>query len=547
MPGRATGSLASEIFGSDDPPARGAGAERSDDGRRPIDAQASREVETTAAIRLAEQAQSSGDWSGALTHWREVADRLPKNETGVIGVAVALRQLGRQSESDAFISEATSRFPHSEGLAIAYALNAQSAGDGAEALRRWAGVRERFSNNSFAYAAAAAVLLEFGHADDAEALLAGVVSAFPDDVDVAVKYMNAAVARGDWAEAERRWNAVLAKFDGVQASIEQTAAALRAAHRLEESDRLLRRAIERWPDQIGLRLSYAVNAEVADDWPEAVRRWDAAHRLWPDEENIRNAHGTAIWRAGLVGGAPDASPSAPKTTAVEASRSEATKEAVDDLRGLAFSFEGLGDDCEFGVVQRQAGAEPIGLFRFAASGNVKNLIYLLENGLEALGDSAFTSLVELNNGEYAVQDARGYYLTHTFIRIDTVRADAILQQQLRRIEFLKRKLIEDLTAGEKIFVYKSTFSQLTEEDAIALHDALLRYGPNTLLGVSIEDDRRRAGSIEHPREGLMLGFVDKMMHLERAQGLSVNVWYDLLREARAVARGAAASVAAEAR
>lgn len=609
-------------------------------------------------MRLIQLAQASGDWAGALRHWRRAADQLPDAQIGATVGATLLRKMDRHEESDAVLLQAAAQFPQSEWIAVAYALNAQDVGDRKEALRRWTKVREQFPHNAYAYAASAAALLGLGQVDECDALLKDASRLFPDHIDICVHFVNAALFRGDvyaalqrwldlerrfakghavnlhiaslfagqrtddsgavgasinealidaetrgdwltavrlgqelsalvpgsisirlrcfraycmsgqrdkadrllssvtshspkdiraaatyammaqtqgdWAETERRWCALFAAFADSHVIAAQVAAALREAGYVQESDGLLRRAIEIWPDAASLRINYAFNADAAEDWTEAVRRWDAASRLLPDDESISYCRGTAIWHANINRGLTDGKP------AVETLRPDPDEQGAaaseEALRDVALAFESLGDDCEFGLIQRKAGAEPIGLFRFAGAGNVENMIHLLNTGFEALGDPQYTRLFVLPNGEYGIRDERGFYIVHTFIKAGAVKEEAFLQQQIRRIEFLRRKLIEDLANSEKIFVYKSTISQLTEQEAFSLHRGLRRYGANTLLGVNIESGDRRAGTMLKLQDDVMLGFVDKMMHSEKAPGLSPETWFKLLRDARAAAR-----------
>ena len=205
-----------------------------------------------------------------------------------------------------------------------------------------------------------------------------------------------------------------------------------------------------------------------------------------------------------------------------------------DLRSLVLGFEALGDDCEFGLFQRRSGAEPIGLFRFATVGSPRNLIDLLDSSFEGLGDAEFTYLDRLECGEYLIKDRRGYYWMHTFTRADTVDAEVFIRQQVRRINYLKQKLIEDLTVAEKIFVYKGTHKRLTDEDLFGLHRAMRRFGTNALLGIRLQDEDHPAGMIEVLADDLMVGYLDRMAHAEAAKGFSPDVWLTLLRQARAI-------------
>src|ERR1700680_1211327 len=56
-----------------------------------------------------------------------------------------------------------------------------------------------------------------------------------------------------------------------------------------------------------------------------------------------------------------------------------------DVPRLLQQFEGLGDNCDFGMVQRAVGIEPFGLFRFAAC-SAADLSSLLRNSFEPLGE-----------------------------------------------------------------------------------------------------------------------------------------------------------------
>src|SRR5260370_7223758 len=71
-------------------------------------------------------------------------------------------------------------------------------------------------------------------------------------------------------------------------------------------------------------------------------------------------------------------------------RSRRTAEGERRLAGLSarelmYRFASLGDNCEFGLVQRRCGAEPLGLFRFATI-DVKDLARALEARLPAIPD-----------------------------------------------------------------------------------------------------------------------------------------------------------------
>ena len=119
---------------------------------------------------------------------------------------------------------------------------------------------------------------------------------------------------------------------------------------------------------------------------------------------------------------------------------------------LTSRFEGLGDLCEFGVVQRFCGIEPLGLLRFAAMPHDK-LLALLATRFSALDDPDEISLViGPNEGEWMGVIARYGIVYHTGQNSRDTTHKALLPKERRRVARLKRKLLEQLDAPEKVFL-----------------------------------------------------------------------------------------------
>ena len=76
---------------------------------------------------------------------------------------------------------------------------------------------------------------------------------------------------------------------------------------------------------------------------------------------------------------------------------------------------------------------------------------------------------------------------HTFVQANEIAQETMLEQSCRRLQFLRGKLLEDLRAADKVFVYKMTMRNLTPWEITRLHTMLRRYGPTTLLYVRYED------------------------------------------------------------
>ncbi|MEA2737209.1 MAG: hypothetical protein QOH05_516 [Acetobacteraceae bacterium] len=122
------------------------------------------------------------------------------------------------------------------------------------------------------------------------------------------------------------------------------------------------------------------------------------------------------------------------------------------LRDLMFCFEGFGDNCEFGFIQRRLGAEPLGLFRFAWLG-LPEIVEALQTGFAALDTPENVEVYLHENDEYFVRfNTSSYY--HTFIFSGQEEQEAVRRKQLIRISLLRRNLIETLEQGTKIIVRK---------------------------------------------------------------------------------------------
>ena len=201
-----------------------------------------------------------------------------------------------------------------------------------------------------------------------------------------------------------------------------------------------------------------------------------------------------------------------------------------ELEELMMRFESLGENCEFGLVQRRCGAEPLGLFRFAST-PLPKLTAVLAAGFEGFATSD-NLVVELsdNGREYMIADRRFGLRYHAWVLAGEISPEDLHEREVRRLPLLTRKLIADLELGEKIFVYHG-MSALTLEEARGLHAALRRYGPGTLLWIELADADHPAGSVEQPTPGLLKGYMDRLAPSENAHDLSLDCWIKVCRQA----------------
>ncbi len=230
------------------------------------------------------------------------------------------------------------------------------------------------------------------------------------------------------------------------------------------------------------------------------------------------------------------------TTAKTLSHSDPSKEAVpahapshpmltDTELGL--QFESLGDNCEFGLVQRFVGAEPLGFLRFnyTAFSALTEMLDTDFTEVDRPEDIALVRANEAGDSELLVHNRRYGYSYHTF-RHDT-DAGPVRAQQLRVVSFLRDKLVGDLRSAEKIFVRKGVPSA---DDAASLLRRLRRYGPVTLLWVLPEDELCTSGTVRVLQPGLLQGFIDRLAPPVDAYDLS-PAWITVCRNALALRAG----------
>ena len=207
------------------------------------------------------------------------------------------------------------------------------------------------------------------------------------------------------------------------------------------------------------------------------------------------------------------------------------------LDEIMLEFESLGDNCEFGLVQRIAGIEPLGLLRFAGVG-LKQLILGLEADFAGIGtrESVKVTLVgEPDLREFLVTERTYGLIYHTFIFEGQIEADELHQRETTRLPFLRRKLLEELKGGEKIWVRKSK-TPVTDEQMRTLLNVLRQHGPNILLWVLEADAAHPAGTIERVEGDFIKGYVERFAPYENATDIRPYSWFEVCLRTHALCR-----------
>jgi hypothetical protein len=198
----------------------------------------------------------------------------------------------------------------------------------------------------------------------------------------------------------------------------------------------------------------------------------------------------------------------PASTVAETAKAA---ERLTSLTGgdLLCRFESLGHSCDFGLVQRELGMEPLGLFRFTGISTHDAFLGLMDR-FASIGDRAaiHPRIVEGLN-EYWIDELNYGLHYHTFIPPDKATPDQLIAREMSRLPFLSRKLLEDLQLGEKIFLLRRP-DPMKLCEAVAIWAAINTYGPNSLLFLE-QEGGGEPGTVEQLGPRFMRGHIDGIL------------------------------------
>ena len=181
-------------------------------------------------------------------------------------------------------------------------------------------------------------------------------------------------------------------------------------------------------------------------------------------------------------------------------------------RELLLRFESIGEDCEFGLVQRRYGAEPIGLFRWNST-RLEPLTAALQAKLSGLGTPEFTHMGIWDDVEYYLSDRRWGFGFHTFSSRNEVDYNTLYPKMCKRMVYLRDKFLEDMASATKVFIFKSDSATL--ENLVSLRAALGENAPARLLCVkqlirAPSGFGIKPGQVFEIGEGLSVGYITRV-------------------------------------
>jgi hypothetical protein len=192
------------------------------------------------------------------------------------------------------------------------------------------------------------------------------------------------------------------------------------------------------------------------------------------------------------------------------------------LRG----FDSLGENCELAIMQRHYGVElPLSLLRWSGTTYAK-LLHGLEQRFDGLGDAERTNVSWVTT-DYRLETPYLNMHTTDIQPRDEAGVAEILHAGCATLRLLRRKMLGDIAAAKRIYVFKTADPDVREPEMHRLFGALRAIGPVSLLCVTLAPDRP-PGEVRRLADGLYAGTVDRFVSPDGP----FDLWLDLCAQAQ---------------
>ncbi len=401
---------------------------------------------------------------------------------------------------------------------------AHARGDTDQAFRLWGAYRVVYPNVATGTLAACAALRMEERFEAARTLAeAALRRGCDDERRVRIEVGRSAEASGDYASALACWQALAVRFPNHAQAHAAIVRVLLKLGRVETARACLADAAARFPGDAALERLVAQVAASASDWAGALRHCEELLARHPHDQAAQRARGIAEWHLNLE--SREAGAEGEIVWDDTAARVAVGRVADPQAHALVMQFESIGDNCEFGLVQRRFGAEPLGLLRWA---NVSPpvLVQLLDSRFDGIADLENLDLHRTPHGEYWLKDTRFNLHFHTFVSSEVADSRAFVAKHAARLRWLRDKMRADLEEGCKTLVYKGT-DGLTERAVAGIVKALRRVSPAKLLCVTKAPPETAGGCVNDCGDGVLRGALSMTSPVGRRWDINFDEWLSL--------------------
>ncbi len=193
-------------------------------------------------------------------------------------------------EADEVMRAAMVSFPKNGSIFAKYTKMAWQRGDWHGTVERAAEMRARFPNNPIGYSEALEALRELNRIDEASAFQKEAAAKFPNEPWPLRSSATLAEAQQDVPTAEKYWQDLHERFSDRSDAWLQRVGFYRRCGRLEAADELIRKAMDRFPNEPRVHLLFSQVAFDFGDWTEAAKRYSVARELFPNNSIVALQH-----------------------------------------------------------------------------------------------------------------------------------------------------------------------------------------------------------------------------------------------------------------
>ena len=437
----------------------------------------------------------------------------------------ALLKKRKFSEADFLIEAARKIYSDSLPILLCFGRSTELKGDLQLAVSRWEEISSKFPGAVDPLVHLAVCARQTWQIHKATAAIEAVLLRVPNNINILSEAARIAESRNDAIKALDYWEAVLDKTPYSRVATQGYISNLIMTGRFDEADRLISNAWVKFSNDPGVLGTEGLLHMAKENWGDACAYWRKHILKFPNDTAARELLGRSTMSLQML---KEQAQSSSVLAPVEI-------DAVDDepARRMMLKFESLGSDCEFGMVQRRFGAEPLGLLRWNFV-KIDRLIDALNQKFDQMGDPDMTHLTLSLSNEYYVTDRRWHFGMHTFIFQSQANYDDLIKKMCRRVVFLRERIISDLEEAQKIFVFKS--ENISFDDVRALYSSIRRYGPARFLFVVPVDEpwanpmRKMApGTVECLDEGFYVGLISHAGNRGGYWDIAFDDWLSVCR------------------
>ena len=249
---------------------------------------------------LGQIAQAKGNHEEAIKVFAQLRKRFPGVMEGYTFAMESLKVTNRLAEAEPLVVKAMKHFHSHIAPFLEYARIAVLREDWEEALRRWQPIRDQF-DHVIGFVGAGQALARLGRYDAAETLLQQARHRFGTDPSPLSEFARVAEARGEAAEACRRWKDVVHRFPLDMGAKLAAAEAFERIGEPAEAEATLRAAIDRFPSELRPMLDLAKLLQIKRrDFAAAAQAWATIRAAFPDFQEAYTSGAEALRRSGCT-------------------------------------------------------------------------------------------------------------------------------------------------------------------------------------------------------------------------------------------------------